>query len=428
MPHLFHRTLMLGLTLALVSCAGGKSSESKDASNLAADTSVHEDTHLEIASSSDTEKTDTLDSQQQDATDPAEEPKELPQALGGDRPAPYYLPESYDPAVPLPVLVMLHGFTANGGWTANWWGLSKAANDAGILLIIPEGTKDLGGNPFWNATNFCCDFYGSKVDDVGYITGLIEEAMVHFPVNPERVYLMGHSNGGFMSHRIACDRSDLIGAIVNMGGATWFDPEACPNPGPVSVLQVHGSWDTTILYDGLSPVIGDPQASPTDANKCLSTSCDTTYNSCLANESCSSMVTCFGECSERDTGGNEGCIEACWSAGTATAQFLWMETWVCGLSSGCYMDPTQTSAGYASTEEGARRWAHINGCDDSSTEFPPIDLVTELAGQDTYPKQYEGCPEGLASDIWKILYGSHVPRFNDSWGPAVMEWLLAQHK
>jgi polyhydroxybutyrate depolymerase len=62
--------------------------------------------------------------------------------------------------------------------------------------------------------------------------------------------MVGHSNGGFMSHRMACDRADRIAAIASLAGATWADPERCQPSGPVAVLQIHGDDDQTILYDG----------------------------------------------------------------------------------------------------------------------------------------------------------------------------------
>ena len=53
-----------------------------------------------------------------------------------------------------------------------------------------------------------------------------------------------------MSHRLACDIPDRIAAIVSLAGATWNDAAMCPGGAVVNVLQVHGTEDETILYDG----------------------------------------------------------------------------------------------------------------------------------------------------------------------------------
>lgn len=53
-----------------------------------------------------------------------------------------------------------------------------------------------------------------------------------------------------MSYQLACSASDRIASIVSLAGSNWFDPSACAASEPVSVLQVHGTEDRTILYDG----------------------------------------------------------------------------------------------------------------------------------------------------------------------------------
>lgn len=53
-----------------------------------------------------------------------------------------------------------------------------------------------------------------------------------------------------MAHRLACDRSTEIAGIVSLAGAVWKDPSKCNPTSPVAVLQVHGTDDTTISYDG----------------------------------------------------------------------------------------------------------------------------------------------------------------------------------
>jgi poly(3-hydroxybutyrate) depolymerase len=347
----------------------------------------------------------------------------LPTALGGVRPAPYYVPEGYDAAVPMPVLVLLHGYTGSGVFTAQWWQMRAAADQAGVLLVVPEGTVDPGGEPFWNGTDFCCDFYGSGVDDVGYITGLIDEANTWFNIDPTKVWLIGHSNGGFMSHRIACERSDLVTAIVNVAGATYSDPTDCGEPVPVSVLQVHGTWDTTIFSGGIEPIIGDPDASPVRFADCMGEVCRREWNACLADESCDEMLTCFGACDA-----DEACNSECVEAGTREAFFLWMEALTCGASGGCFADQRQTRAGYPSAQEGAERWAEINGCSSTATDGPEFDLIEELPNDDTFPRSFDDCPAGLSADLWSIRYGSHGPGFNDSFAPAVLEWLAAQSR
>lgn len=185
-----------------------------------------------------------------------------PLVLGGDRPAVVHVPDDYDPAEAWPLVILLHGYSANGFVQDLYLGLSGRTTTDGFLLVVPDGTKDPQGNLFWNATDFCCDFYGNGVDDVSYVLSLIDEAEAAYNVDPKRVYLFGHSNGGFMSYRMACEAGDRIAAIASIAGVTFLDEAKCAGTTPVSVLHVHGTADDTILHAG---DVGYPSAEETVA-------------------------------------------------------------------------------------------------------------------------------------------------------------------
>jgi len=179
-------------------------------------------------------------------------PPAPPRAIGpDDRPARVTLPDGYDDGGSYPVVMLLHGYGANGLIQGSYFGIPTLAREMDFIAIIPDGTEDTGGNRFWNATDACCDFAPTGVDDVAYLRGLIDEALSTYAADSERVYLIGHSNGGFMSYRMACDASDEIAGLVSLAGATWGDPMSCGDPArPVSVLQIHGTADDTIAYEG----------------------------------------------------------------------------------------------------------------------------------------------------------------------------------
>jgi polyhydroxybutyrate depolymerase len=170
--------------------------------------------------------------------------------FGGDRPVELRVPSTYDHSTPTPLLVVLHGFGADGRIQLAYTGLEQLIEDEGVLLAAPDGTINPDGVRFWNATPACCDGYGSGVDDVGYIGGLIEEISAVYNVDPDRVYLFGHSNGGYMSYRMACERADLIAGIVPLAGGATGSATPCNPSRPVSVLHIHGDADDTVFIDG----------------------------------------------------------------------------------------------------------------------------------------------------------------------------------
>lgn len=170
--------------------------------------------------------------------------------FGGGRPVTIAVPTDYDERVPTPLLVLLHGRGASGSLQTTYFSLSALVNEAGILFAAPDGVTDSHGSRSWNATDACCDFDHSNRDDVGYVVELIRDISAVWNVDPKRVYLLGHSNGGFLSYRLACEHADKIAAIVSLAGATFATASSCAPSEGVSVLQIHGDRDSLIPYDG----------------------------------------------------------------------------------------------------------------------------------------------------------------------------------
>ena len=166
------------------------------------------------------------------------------------RPYGLLAPGSYRQSTPAPLVVVLHGYGASGRQQADYFGLLADAEEHGYLLAYPDGLTDPRGSRFWNATDACCNFYGNPVDDVAYLGAVIDDVASRYTVDPNRVFVIGHSNGGFMAHRLACEIGGRLAAVISLAGATWRNPASCAAAATVNVLQVHGDLDQTILYDG----------------------------------------------------------------------------------------------------------------------------------------------------------------------------------
>ena len=171
-------------------------------------------------------------------------------ALVAARPYESRVPSSYDASKPTPLVLLLHGFGANGLTQDLYFGLGDVLAQTGFLYAIPDGTMNSAGKQFWNANELCCDFEKTGVDDVAYISAIIDDMKARYNVDLGQVYLVGHSNGGFMSHRFACDRADRVAAIISLAGGNWKDPARCQPSQPVAMLQVHGDQDDAVPYAG----------------------------------------------------------------------------------------------------------------------------------------------------------------------------------
>lgn len=183
-----------------------------------------------------------------DDPEPTTQVNEPVRAIGGDRPATLNLPNDYVAGTPIPLVLVLHGFTSNAGWTDDYFGISQRIDADRIAVILPNGTRDPDGQSFWNGTDYCCDLHQSGIDDVAYLNGLVEEASEHMAV--DGVYLIGLSNGGFMSYRMACESMPGLRAIAAVAGTTFVDPARCEGAAPISVLHIHGTADNVIRYGG----------------------------------------------------------------------------------------------------------------------------------------------------------------------------------
>jgi polyhydroxybutyrate depolymerase len=166
------------------------------------------------------------------------------------------------------LVIVLHGGGGNAANAANMTGFSALADKEGFVVAYPDGTGRLAPRLLtWNARHCCAYAMQQKVDDVGFISALIDELVKTRGVDPRRVYVTGMSNGGMMAHRLGIELSDKIAAIAPVVGALFGD-EAQPKA-PVSALIFNGAEDKTVPPQGgplnvaaLTP--GQPRAGPAE--------------------------------------------------------------------------------------------------------------------------------------------------------------------
>jgi len=156
-----------------------------------------------------------------------------------------YIPASYNQANPAPLVLNLHGYGSNNIEQEFYTLISRVADTAGFLLVHPNGTLDVNNIRHWNT------FGTSSVDDVGFLSALIDTLAGNYSVDLNRVFSTGMSNGGFMSFQLACQLSNRIAAIASVTGTMVRTNLAACNPDrAVPVMQIHGTADGTVPYAG----------------------------------------------------------------------------------------------------------------------------------------------------------------------------------
>jgi len=152
-----------------------------------------------------------------------------------------------------PAMIVLHGGGGNAKSNEVITGMGKLADKEGFVLVYPDGTgKRKNFLLTWNAGRCCAYAKKHDVDDVGFISALIDFLISEKNVDPKRVYVTGISNGGMMAYRLACEAPEKIAGIAPVAGS-MFDGCAQKGP-PLPVAIFHGTEDKHVLYDGGEPL------------------------------------------------------------------------------------------------------------------------------------------------------------------------------
>ncbi len=153
-----------------------------------------------------------------------------------------YVPPSYDPAAPAPLVISLHGFAQWPAHQSRLTGWNELADEYGFILVHPSGT---GFPKRWRASDASL-----SSPDVAFLTTLLDELEAQYNIDPARIYVNGLSNGGGMSFALACQLSKRIAAFGGVGGAYLYPWEACQAARPVPAILFHGDADPIVPYQG----------------------------------------------------------------------------------------------------------------------------------------------------------------------------------
>ncbi len=163
-----------------------------------------------------------------------------------------HVPRKYRPGRPAPLVFAFHGGGGHAAFMADdaRYGLISKAEEAGFVVVFPNGYSRLPGGKLatWNAGSCCGDARDREVDDVGFVRAMLAAIRSRLDVDPARIYATGMSNGGMLSHRLACEMADVFGAVASVAGTDGT--QTCAPSRPVSVLHLHARNDDHVLFEG----------------------------------------------------------------------------------------------------------------------------------------------------------------------------------
>lgn len=230
--------------------------------------------------------------------------------LVAERPYTVAVPSGYDAAQKYPLLIVLAGFGSMGSSTSLYLGFTQLAADQGAFLVTPD--PDAPHARFaWNPNPQQYPEF-----DVQYVKGIIHDVEAKYSIDHGRVFVAGHSLGGEMAHRMGCDASDDVAAIASLAGQVTKDPAGCAPARAVSAVEIHGTLDQTIGYNG------DVQNSPPDPSV---PSAHETIAVWARNDACTGAIAATGTTYDLDVdiAGSETTVEAYAGCPTGIAAELW---------------------------------------------------------------------------------------------------------
>jgi polyhydroxybutyrate depolymerase len=162
---------------------------------------------------------------------------------------------SYDATKPTPLVFVLHGGSSSAEVMPAFTGFNTIADRDNFIVVYPDGVENHwndGREPKIYRTHI------ENTDDTGFISSLIDALAIDLNIDMKRVFVTGISNGGMMSHRLACELSDRIAAIAPIASsiptnmADKWEPSKA-----VSVLIINGTDDPLVPWEGGDIQLGD---------------------------------------------------------------------------------------------------------------------------------------------------------------------------
>jgi len=167
---------------------------------------------------------------------------------GRERSYSVHVPPNYDATKPTPVVLAFHGAATNGPVMMISSDLSTKADEAGFLVVYPNGSGKGNLMLVWNSGGLRAPHAKRLPDDVAFVERLLDDLATVVHVDPKRVYATGMSNGGMMCYRLAAELSDRIAAIAPVSGTMAVDSWRPKRP--VAVIHFHGTEDKLVPYNG----------------------------------------------------------------------------------------------------------------------------------------------------------------------------------
>ena len=286
-------TILLASVASVVACSGASATDTSTPSNTAPTTTTTPQTDagpppIDAAPTADAAPSEPP-ATTASCTGKSNQPLDATWTLsfGGEtRTFDVHVPASYDPTKRSPLVFNFHGYTSDSAQENVLAHMTDKADQVGFVAVHPQGI----GNS-WNAGACCGDASAKGIDDVGFVSAMLDRLEKDLCVDTKRVFATGMSNGGFLSHRLACELSDRIAAVAPVAGVLGIP--TCKPSRAVPIMHFHGTSDPLVPYTG-STSLGFPAVQKTFEDWAARESCTGTPSETFRNVDahCSTYSSC----------------------------------------------------------------------------------------------------------------------------------------
>jgi polyhydroxybutyrate depolymerase len=154
-----------------------------------------------------------------------------------------HVPPGYSPDQATMLVLDFHGYLESNDDIAKISKMDPVSDAHGFIAVYPQGVSNS-----WNAGSCCGSASSGGVDDVAFVSALLDALEAEYCIDKKRTFSVGFSNGGMLSHKLACELSDRIAAIGPVAGTMAI--ETCSPSRPVPVIHFHGTSDFVVPYNG----------------------------------------------------------------------------------------------------------------------------------------------------------------------------------
>lgn len=156
-----------------------------------------------------------------------------------------HVPLHYNGTRSFPVVFAFHGSSASASVIERETSFDDRADSLGFFVVYPEGLHRA-----WNIGECCRYSFTHNVNEVAFVSAILDELERGVAVDRTRVYMTGYSDGGTLSYILGCTIPNRVAAVAVVSGTLFEPPPVCPLSRAMPVMLVHGTADNSLPYGG----------------------------------------------------------------------------------------------------------------------------------------------------------------------------------